>query len=699
MIKADVLLIIIFAVSILLYSFIFLLLIEKYRAEVTVIRAGIFGITGYFFAYVLISALFFAFDSFSLQKSSLTTLAVGGIGFLVILIIRKLKSLKNLKFDKKEFIFFASIILTVLILSGSKFGYFGMGQDQGVYQTKAIELIYGNNSNVLNFDYALKVLDDEDEYTFFRDNVRILQGYYLVDQKENFYADENSGGETGLEGLYHGVATWPAIMALFGKMFGLSHMLDCQTVFYICFLMIAFYILENFKIKTLCEVASVAILATTPQMIWVSKSSLTEMFLTVILAAFIYLACHEDKNVRLYVWIPVAVFSVYHITIYTLMPLFVVIGWFIMIKDERKRSAVPVIMMLLVYLAGFFYMIKYYTLYSSINYISPLSMYIKNLDNRKLMILVTATVGACLLITIILKSLQNINNYQKALNFIVKNKGIIFKVLSFALMLLAGFYYMNHRSSFPAKANYNPVALSLASGLICIPLAFAGSIAIPHKKIKGLPYVNIFVIFLFFIFWAILLRNEIPYFYYCGRYNAPFLIIPIVFMDVIYREIKKADWLPFVCIASLILYLDYDIVICKTPDDTRVPWNVIEQELSLNHGEKSAILIDDSHDNLTEWMMILKASGVDVYPTDAHSANRVEKLKEYYDNIYYLYTEIEGLYELDVAKITGKNAQELREYSYQRSEDFVYEVTSHIGYPHEFWTQNETTKIYKIITE
>ena len=87
MIQTDILLILIFAVSILASILVGLLLIGYYRAEVTIVRATIFGVTGYFMAYIVISAFFFVFDYFSIFKCTLATLAAVLIALVVIVMM------------------------------------------------------------------------------------------------------------------------------------------------------------------------------------------------------------------------------------------------------------------------------------------------------------------------------------------------------------------------------------------------------------------------------------------------------------------------------------------------------------------------------------------------------------------------------------------------------------------------------------
>ena len=695
MITADVLLILIFAVSILLSIFAGLLIIGNYRAEVTIVRAGIFGITGYFMAYIVISAFFFMFDFFSIFKCSVTTLAAVLIVLAVAGIMTKFKSLKKIKFDKKEFIFFALIIICVLALSGKKFGYYGMGQDQGVYQTKAIELIYGNNANVLNFDYALKALENPNDYTYFRDRVKELQGYYLVGQTEPFHADDTMGGETGLEGLYHGLPTWPAVLALFGKMFGIGHMMDCQTVFFICFLMLAFYTLENFKIKVLGETTALAILGSTSLMVWISKSALTEMFLAVIMAFFVYMICNENRDAGFYMWIPVTVFSVFHVSAYTIMPLFVLCAWINILSDKRKRSVVSALLMLAGYLFGFVFSIKVATLYASHNYFRPLSKVLGyagiSLSNEQQFILVVAIVLLCGVITLILPLLLKSASIKKLIEKLSGNKGIIIKTVSLIVMAFVIVAYARTNKGSFLNPNMNFVAMSFASGIISIPLIIAGLIFIRKEKLTDAPAGFICLIFLYVMIWAVLFRPNVSYYYYYGRYDVPYLMILTVFLFVVYRNFEKTEWIPVLCLSSVFVYLNYDIVMNNTPDDTKVEWDVIETELEMSRLPNSAVIMEEERETLIEWMLILKASGEDVYPYNGNLDLQTDSLLKYYDNIYFLY-EDDG--EFDISKITSKDYKSLYTYTFNHSEDMVNGTESWIGYPDKFFNEDNHTYLY-----
>ena len=663
---------------------------ESSGIKVSIIKAALFGMITYFFTYVFVSAALFWFDFFSIKKAALISLGILLVSVIFFFLGLKKSRIQIIKPELKEIVFSLGIILAVFILSGEKFGFYGMGQDQGVYQTKTIELIYGNNSNEYDFDYALSTLDNPEDYEFFRDRVKGLQGYYLLGQEDPFFADDNAGGESGLRGVYHGLPTWPAIMALFGKILGLSHMQDCQTLFLIGLLMLTFYTLENFRIKTVCEIAALAVIGTSPQMIWVSKSALTEMFLALIFATFIYLACHKNKDVRMFMWIPVAVFSFVHVSAYTFMPVFVVFSWINYLADKRKRTAIVPLLMLAAYFAGFAFSIKLSTLYTSYNYIVPLIDLLKipekiTFGNRELMMLVLCAVTVCALLSVLIRLLLNTGKIQKTKDILIEKQGIIIKVFSILVSVFVILIFIKKNHGFNYSVNTNLTAISLACGIITVLLAFAGIILVKAEKMKGITYAAITVSFLYILFYAVLLRPYISYFYYYGRYNVPYLIVPVIFLCVIYRDLSKADWIPAICIGSIFVYLDYDVIMCKTPDDTKVEWNVVEKELEQHRLSNSAVTIDKNHWTQLEWMLILKASGMEVYPAADDLDAQTDKLFEKYDNIYFI---AEGAETPLMEAYSSKPFECVNTYSYRYSEDLVNGTDSWTGYPRSFYSED-----------
>ena len=128
-----------------------------------------------------------------------------------------------------------------------------------------------------------------------------------------------------VSGVFHGVATFPAILALWGEMFGISHMSDIQTIFWAGSIFLCFFILQQLKIKKWLMISITALFAFSPLILWVSKSALTEMMLTAMITLFIYFILKKERKYILCSIIPLAAFCFFHITIYTVIPCFLLL--------------------------------------------------------------------------------------------------------------------------------------------------------------------------------------------------------------------------------------------------------------------------------------------------------------------------------------------------------------------------------------
>ena len=116
-------------------------------------------------------------------------------------------------------------LLIALPLTAAKYGYYGMGQDEGVYETAAIAMICGDNALQKDFEEYQLLETEEDREAFLETisaNTAIL-GAYNYDPECFLYSEDEELSDVSY--VYHGIATYPAMLALFGMAFGLKNML------------------------------------------------------------------------------------------------------------------------------------------------------------------------------------------------------------------------------------------------------------------------------------------------------------------------------------------------------------------------------------------------------------------------------------------------------------------------------------------
>lgn len=99
------------------------------------------------------------------------------------------------------------------VLVAVKHGFFGMGQDEGVYQTVAINLMNGITDRQQDFaEYHL--VSPEQQGTFAENVYHRLIGYDIgnTSYPETVYDNNVSP----VSGIYHGIPTYASILAMWG---------------------------------------------------------------------------------------------------------------------------------------------------------------------------------------------------------------------------------------------------------------------------------------------------------------------------------------------------------------------------------------------------------------------------------------------------------------------------------------------------
>ena len=340
-----------------------------YDRKSSFLKPFVCGTVFYFFCYILWSMLLFVTNQFTLFRAVLGTavVLVALLTAAALLLRRKHGTLlRLLHWDESIRTVWIPlvIVLVALPLILTKNELFGMGQDQGVYQVVAINLMNGLTDRQQDFAeyYNLSSADQ----TEFADAVRnYLMGYDIVPEEypDTIY-DRNI---SPVSGIYHGIPTYAAMLALFGKLFGISHMIHLETVIWVCMIFLVSFVCRQMQWKRCTEFLACAVCAASPIVIWVAKSSLTELFLAVILLSFVLLITAPNRSHGLSI-LPVAVFACYHVSIYTMIPLFVVLYGALYLFRRKREYAVLMLATIPLYLASYFAMRHVQPFYTMNNY-------------------------------------------------------------------------------------------------------------------------------------------------------------------------------------------------------------------------------------------------------------------------------------------------------------------------------------------
>lgn len=647
--------------------------------KISSLKAIILGITNYFFVYVLSSALLFWKNIYSIKKTIC-------LSFALLVIIGTCEYLWKKKkpsffFQKKDWCILGLVLLGILPMTWQKFGFFGMGQDQGVYQTKAIELVYGNNERIFSFDEydSLKTKEQKESYIA---TVKKLAGYDRLDKGKPMMPDLAKNNKT--TAIYHGIPTWASILALFAKIFGIAHMQDCQTLFFVLFLMLVFYILENCNIKTLIQIPAVLILGLSPEIIWVSKSALTEMFLAVIVSSFLFLLTEKKENMRFYSWIPVLVFSFYHVTIYTMIPMILFIYWGLAFITKDKRYIRSCDLSIVGYLLGFLFMVYISPTYTTNNYERPLSGLGFVNDDTLIPLVVIISVVALVITNIIPLLMENttVLSIGKKLD---KNKAWICKGIIGIVLCLFIVMCVKNAVSIEQVGQITLVSIMMATGIFVLPIVIVSLLTMSKEKMIGTNWFIIFTLFVYTILiYSVFLRFRCPYYYYYGRYLVPYLFVVVVIFCFLWNE-KKKYYLALLAFLGAFYFVQPDYVLYTQQDDTRMSWEVLENLLNKVEGENNAVIISEDLEGIL--FLPISSTACDVYNEWNDLESEIAFMNDKYENIYYIGTVSELQNAEDFIPIY-KNRN-------QASEDYMTNSQKISAYPLQFQDISNTITLYK----
>lgn len=160
--------------SIVLLSLMQCMLIRREKIAVIIVLSVIY----YFSIYTLLSGLLFWIKEYSLDKCILLTLLVCILGAVIGVWKGDIKEVYLESTIQESWISYICILFLCILFNGF-FGYFGMGQDQGVYQVEAINLLYG----VTDIQQTIVEYDElpEGEYkAFYQEEIQKQAGYDLL---------------------------------------------------------------------------------------------------------------------------------------------------------------------------------------------------------------------------------------------------------------------------------------------------------------------------------------------------------------------------------------------------------------------------------------------------------------------------------------------------------------------------------------
>ena len=623
--------------------------VAVYYQNEHIIHLIVYTVIGFFSLYILVSGVFFFFDKFQMRIVLACCLVIElAAAALSWKLGRRWKTVVITQ-GLQGYSFVLCMAVLAVILSAVKYEFYGMGQDEGVYQTKAIEIMYHTSKNQMDFEEYYNLTEEADKQLY-REMIPQFIGFYTSPTFPTFTPEDKLGD---VSGYYHGIPTFPAMLALFGTCFGLSNMSQFQTVFFVCSLLLLFLGCSNLKLRPCTTNLLLFLYTISPAVLWVSKSALTEPFLGVLLIWFFYLATSQKVTDRHLLFIPILVFSIYHITCYTLMPMFLCIFVVKYVYTKEKEYLVQGGLSTISFLAGYVVACIIAPQYSYGNSVHITGGFV-NYSN-----LLWVVGGVCLVIIIGLFIFGKLNLTQPLEKFFKSTLcHRIYSVATVVVLVYIVYYgytigwgaepegiYPYYGSGLNVYFYLTITAFTLVTGLIIIPLSLVLTIKNAKKVLENERVVVLAIGFAYLcLFMSCFLRRETAQYYYYSRYLAPFIAPILLYCGIMIDQIR-AKYLCIIGVLSAAVLMPFDYVLATQKDDSRLSWDILE-DIQAHIGENDAIITEPKfsvhNEDKASLLAVRAMTGADlyIYTHEAFPTESMLNLLQEYDNVYYIGNKI-----------------------------------------------------------
>lgn len=539
----------------------------------------ILSVIDYFMCYVLVSGFLFWINFYSIKKAAVLTFLIV-FSLFVYMIKRSGIHTKKIYSGIKSVYMSLIVVFVLAIFNRGNFGYFGMGQDQGVYQVEAVNLYY-------NIPMKGVIVDEYDELPegkykdYYLDMVmRGMEGGYDLLKNSTYVPGVSTKKiSSQAEGLWHGIPTYPSILALTAKIFGIENMHVLGTIFFICLLCITEFILDRSGVHKIVRALSIVLLGLSPEVIWIKKSTLTEGFLAVLVVTYLYYMSASNKKEWKKSVFPVVTYCYFHVSAFTMMPIFVINYWLMYFRTKDKGYLKCAQIIIAGYVSGFFMMWTVQPRYTLLNYrgavkIVPLNMFIP--------LVILAGIVSWTLTHYLAKRGNKINFNDKQITSVIKY------VCAAGALFILGFALYNQYST-QDFIMQTLICYAVLSGVVLLPVLFIEILKNRYELDNKLLVVLTMFTWCIIIYSAVMKRN-VQFYYYYSRYLMPFISIIIILFALL---IRRYYYQVLCLLVGIILMLPYAETLRVNKDDTRMQWSCLTDIIHSADGATAVLLDQD----------------------------------------------------------------------------------------------------------
>ena len=627
------------------------------RKDGTTLAALSFG--SYVIIYIISSAIFVAMDKFTINNACMLAMSISvcmfGLGLVFKCYPKVDISLKSIA----DWLIPIAIFAAFAFLFGERFGYFGMGQDEGVYQVKALAYLNGHFENVYTYPGVEHLSGN-----VFADAVGTLdknaRGYYRL-------SDDSTNA------VIHGVNTYPALLAWWGSIFGAANMGGINLGLMFASIVLVYQICRKLSAGVILSTGIAVTFSISPVLVWVNKSTLTESVLIMLMLYFAYmvicgikrdedtyngLVFDDDEGrqniVKLLSTLPIGAFCFFHISIYTILPMFFMIFIVLYIYDKSIMWLYNNLIMLGVYVVGFMFMFSWSKRYTTGNYkfIERIGISTGNITMLiTIAVIVAVAINIAIMIFHIYRTSKNWELSEREREIKARRAKIIFAWVIRAFLVIAlGLFFRAYKNGSFASYGVTDIystsfyAYASQTAFVAMIVALVVLLIYPNIILKSAQNMTIGIIFLYaVVFSSVVMNVGVGYYYYYARYSAVYAAFILLLFALIIAQIPKSagKWIGIgsgigIAIWSAFLFAKPLEYLREYQDDTRMSFAELEKVGDQFKEGDSIIVSNNELATVFTYLSIVK--GLDVYPVIYENLSSTYDIVKEYANgdIYFI---------------------------------------------------------------
>jgi len=575
--------------------------ISKFFERVQILKLLTISGLSFVVEYLYISSLMLFFDLFRVKYVLLIILVVN----MVLFLTNFKKTFHKIDFNIKKSLILIIIMLSILPFISLKSQSIATTYDAGLYGMKAIDLMYGETGST-------KILS---EYSLVNGETR---DQLIALQKQQIGLNKKFSDQNIYKYEYHALPTWPALMALSGKMIGVTNISQVLSFLFFASALCLFYILQNLKAKKYSQYMAFFMFLFLPLGIYLAKNSLSEMlFVSIMLFSLLFIT-EYNSYFKIASGFLIGILGFVH---FTMLPYFpAIFGLLLLLGIISKNKAYFQANTIFCTLFGVstLYAYKVSNIYISFQLAD---MFGTTLSTETLFLIIMINVLICLCIQAFVYYLlkKDNENFFDIINTLFEKYGVlVIKIITVILLFFTlyngyklGFtdrYIQGEGGTWVRRSQYanqglysilylNIISIIAATSFLSIPVIIY---KIFNKTINwGYREKLIALMFLFALSVQTILRIDTPKNYYASRYFYIFIVpFALILVGLLIKSKKGAV---IACTIALITGLPFNLLLLKSVEYNG-NWPMVTDAVSVV--EKGSVVLCDPNNTDVNTLLV-----------------------------------------------------------------------------------------------